>query len=156
MVLGMESEAVCEVVDEGCELTNQKLEPLWINSWNAPPGLLFFFQAEDGIRDLTVTGVQTCALPISQRLLDLFGKEALPLELVQRPIDLRVAARLDDHELGGHAGPRERGLHPLGLPQGEPAPAGPELERAGHVSRFPLPASRSKCRTIALTSPGTV
>src|SRR6266853_283153 len=26
--------------------------------------LLFFYQAEDGIRDLTVTGVQTCALPI--------------------------------------------------------------------------------------------
>src|SRR5256886_3271722 len=26
---------------------------------------IFFFQAEDGIRDLTVTGVQTCALPIS-------------------------------------------------------------------------------------------
>src|SRR5918994_154665 len=33
------------------------------------PGLLgvvfFFFQAEDGIRDYKVTGVQTCALPIS-------------------------------------------------------------------------------------------
>src|SRR5256886_4344411 len=28
----------------------------------------FFFQAEDGIRDLTVTGVQTCALPISMPL----------------------------------------------------------------------------------------
>src|SRR2546430_4511189 len=28
----------------------------------------FFFQAEDGIRDLTVTGVQTCALPISDGL----------------------------------------------------------------------------------------
>src|SRR5207245_3222132 len=27
--------------------------------------LFFFFQAEDGIRDATVTGVQTCALPIS-------------------------------------------------------------------------------------------
>src|SRR5205085_5007659 len=26
----------------------------------------FFVQAEDGIRDLTVTGVQTCALPISE------------------------------------------------------------------------------------------
>src|SRR5256714_7498732 len=26
---------------------------------------VFFFQAEDGIRDLTMTGVQTCALPIS-------------------------------------------------------------------------------------------
>src|SRR5256886_17623220 len=29
----------------------------------------FFFQAEDGIRDLTVTGVQTCALPIADLLL---------------------------------------------------------------------------------------
>src|SRR5256885_5408509 len=28
-------------------------------------GLFFFFQAEDGIRDYKVTGVQTCALPIS-------------------------------------------------------------------------------------------
>src|SRR2546430_7541390 len=28
---------------------------------------VFFFQAEDGIRDLTVTEVQTCALPISDR-----------------------------------------------------------------------------------------
>src|SRR6266540_6115087 len=28
-------------------------------------GLFFFFQAEDGIRDRDVTGVQTCALPIS-------------------------------------------------------------------------------------------
>src|SRR5256886_12755797 len=28
------------------------------------PSSFFFFQAEDGIRDLTVTGVQTCALPI--------------------------------------------------------------------------------------------
>ena len=28
-------------------------------------GLCFFFQAEDGIRDYDVTGVQTCALPIS-------------------------------------------------------------------------------------------
>src|SRR3712207_7665865 len=28
----------------------------------------FFFQAEDGIRDIGVTGVQTCALPISVKL----------------------------------------------------------------------------------------
>src|SRR2546430_10749894 len=38
--------------------------------WDALPRrslrrVVFFFQAEDGIRDLTVTGVQTCALPIS-------------------------------------------------------------------------------------------
>src|SRR5437016_10826218 len=32
---------------------------------------IFFFQAEDGIRDWSVTGVQTCALPISS--LALFG-----------------------------------------------------------------------------------
>src|SRR5205085_4962301 len=30
---------------------------------------IFFFQAEDGIRDLTVTGVQTCALPIWAKML---------------------------------------------------------------------------------------
>src|SRR2546430_7317386 len=30
----------------------------------------FFFQAEDGIRDLTVTGVQTCALPIFKLYFD--------------------------------------------------------------------------------------
>src|SRR2546429_6677874 len=30
-----------------------------------PKCLFFFFQAEDGIRDVAVTGVQTCALPIS-------------------------------------------------------------------------------------------
>src|SRR2546422_5988630 len=29
--------------------------------------LFFFFQAEDGIRDVAVTGVQTCALPILGR-----------------------------------------------------------------------------------------
>src|SRR5690606_39789793 len=31
----------------------------------ACPYAVFFFQAEDGIRDFHVTGVQTCALPIS-------------------------------------------------------------------------------------------
>src|SRR5256885_13925382 len=31
--------------------------------------IFFFFQAEDGIRDYKVTGVQTCALPIWQYLL---------------------------------------------------------------------------------------
>src|SRR5256884_5010302 len=32
--------------------------PLYVRS------IVFFFQAEDGIRDVAVTGVQTCALPI--------------------------------------------------------------------------------------------
>src|SRR5437773_5766339 len=34
-------------------------------------GFFFFFQAEDGIRDRDVTGVQTCALPISSALASL-------------------------------------------------------------------------------------
>src|SRR5699024_11777269 len=32
--------------------------------------LVFFFQAEDGIRDRNVTGVQTCALPIFPKMSD--------------------------------------------------------------------------------------
>src|SRR5207245_8071652 len=43
--------------------------------------LVFFFQAEDGIRDATVTGVQTCALPISIRecFLYIFDVPGVPL-----------------------------------------------------------------------------
>src|SRR6266498_5084494 len=37
---------------------------LWGMQWNRKR---FFFQAEDGIRDADVTGVQTCALPIFAR-----------------------------------------------------------------------------------------
>src|SRR5256886_11686612 len=40
---------------------------LWVRTGSTAGmgcGFFFFFQAEDGIRDLTVTGVQTCALPI--------------------------------------------------------------------------------------------
>src|SRR2546421_5797977 len=46
--------------------------------------LFFFFQAEDGIRDLIVTGVQTCALPISVGLGALTG--ALAVALFDRQI----------------------------------------------------------------------
>src|SRR2546430_6466497 len=41
-----------------------RLEHIPPDAWYAICDLDFFFQAEDGIRDLTVTGVQTCALPI--------------------------------------------------------------------------------------------
>ena len=36
--------------------------------------MLFFFQAEDGIRDVAVTGVQTCALPIFSQFCDSFSE----------------------------------------------------------------------------------
>src|SRR3989440_8790852 len=43
--------------------------------------VVFFFQAEDGIRDLIVTGVQTCALPISRTAVGEFSLEqAITLE----------------------------------------------------------------------------
>src|SRR5215467_10500431 len=43
----------------------------------------FFFQAEDGIRDYKVTGVQTCALPI-------FGSPALMQQLAQLDANLQA------------------------------------------------------------------
>src|SRR5204862_1477480 len=44
--------------------TFQSIENHQLLRFGATDGF-FFFQAEDGIRDLYVTGVQTCALPIS-------------------------------------------------------------------------------------------
>src|SRR5256886_14963935 len=52
--------------------------------------MFFFFQAEDGIRDLTVTGVQTCALPISIHELGLGGG---PGEAVEHRALLRLGLR---------------------------------------------------------------
>src|SRR2546429_3734796 len=54
--------------------------------------IFFFFQAEDGIRDVAVTGVQTCALPIccasgsanSLALLRNLGKSPIPTCLMRR------------------------------------------------------------------------
>src|SRR2546429_2374258 len=43
-------------------------------------GLFFFFQAEDGIRDVAVTGVQTCALPILATRVRWLGHAALLME----------------------------------------------------------------------------
>src|SRR5687767_6880426 len=40
---------------------------IWLDLVASLPLINFFFQAEDGIRDKLVTGVQTCALPISPR-----------------------------------------------------------------------------------------
>src|SRR5256885_7245176 len=64
----------------------------------------FFFQAEDGIRDYKVTGVQTCALPIYALAAELGGAQ-LALDAVAQ-IDDRAAGvdllhhTLDDRALG--------------------------------------------------------
>src|SRR3989454_4102271 len=56
--------------------------------------IFFFFQAEDGIRDYKVTGVQTCALPIYRESRRLEREERH--ELLRR---LRVAPRVRDSRL---------------------------------------------------------
>src|SRR5260370_5083451 len=52
--------------------------------------LFFFFQAEDGIRDSSVTGVQTCALPISKPpdAFERIGKVQIQRALVVSPLRL--------------------------------------------------------------------
>src|SRR5258706_6869204 len=57
--------------------------------------LFFFFQAEDGIRDWSVTGVQTCALPICCRVRDAaVGGDVVsgPVESVDRVLQLAESA----------------------------------------------------------------
>src|SRR5437870_10643296 len=64
----------------------------------------FFFQAEDGIRDGHVTGVQTCALPILNRTATRLAQRAAvrfrapALELVLQALSTRPATREElDH-----------------------------------------------------------
>src|SRR2546429_335340 len=49
-----DSRAMTEGIYRGCGVVNGVMLSVFF----------FFFQAEDGIRDVAVTGVQTCALPI--------------------------------------------------------------------------------------------
>src|SRR6266508_414178 len=53
---------------------------------------IFFFQAEDGIRDGHVTGVQTCALPISDRALHWLETPGWDVEMAELSDDRRVLA----------------------------------------------------------------
>src|SRR5207249_7958595 len=57
-------------------------------------GRLFFFQAEDGIRDRNVTGVQTCALPIYP----LFARKPMSMLLAE-------AKEAGEHSLKRTLGP---------------------------------------------------
>src|SRR5687767_15412658 len=54
--------------------------------------VFFFFQAEDGIRDKLVTGVQTCALPISRQNGMSYGTFMHGLKLAGIELDRKVLA----------------------------------------------------------------
>src|SRR5437762_11011374 len=63
----------------------------------------FFFQAEDGIRDTSVTGVQTCALPILVSLFffwDMPGRFRLPVLPVFMAFAGYTVARMAGHRAG--------------------------------------------------------
>src|SRR5260370_11249301 len=59
--------------------------------------MVFFFQAEDGIRYSSVTGVQTCALPISDQFIvalfawALLGFGNIYCGLARRALDVAIA-----------------------------------------------------------------
>src|SRR5260370_9810767 len=81
----------------------------------------FFFQAEDGIRDSSVTGVQTCALPIS-------GQPVLPADAQDAPVRaVYLAGRLHQRPLfrvripvvGGDPGVGSVGRHGADLEIGK-------------------------------------
>src|SRR5690606_39700027 len=68
----------------------------------------FFFQAEDGIRDFHVTGVQTCALPISLATRpDIVGVQAAAdlsgLQDRMPPFDPKLVPAILDEALGSRA-----------------------------------------------------
>src|SRR2546430_6248807 len=82
-------------------------EPL---AWGpSVPCRFFFFQAEDGIRDLTVTGVQTCALPISPteygvwfallRIFLLMSVPSIGLQIVFAQQTAAAVTELQSHQL---------------------------------------------------------
>src|SRR2546429_7216472 len=74
-------------------------------------GVVFFFQAEDGIRDVAVTGVQTCALPICSHAR--IGPSGEPVLLLDQDrarwdwllIGRGLAALARAERLGGTLGP---------------------------------------------------
>ena len=69
---------------------------------------VFFFQAEDGIRDVAVTGVQTCALPICYEKIAVelrniigIGFDCRSKWKIISPISLEDAKKITDFSEGG-------------------------------------------------------
>src|SRR5699024_11849138 len=80
----------------------------------------FFFQAEDGIRDRNVTGVQTCALPISRpQQVHKYGRQprlGYPPQHHPRSEERRVGKSVD---LGGRRGKKKKKIDNAGVRERE-------------------------------------
>src|SRR2546430_7343040 len=106
-------------------------------------GCFFFFQAEDGIRDLTVTGVQTCALPISVPLVS-----AEPMPRAKAPACMKSTAF-------------KKSIPPVGI--GRSCGKGPNRSRrypgprrtAGKILIISTPASKTSPTSLGARAPGT-
>src|SRR3989442_8169855 len=79
--------------------------------------IIFFFQAEDGIRDADVTGVQTCALPISRRTC-----AGLHRHRPRFPAHVRRGHRKSDRRDQGGAAQERAAMRPSGRQPGELRP----------------------------------
>src|SRR5207244_8417402 len=104
----------------------------------------FFFQAEDGIRDDLVTGVQTCALPISAN-----ATAVADLKIASSPIALQevvVTGLYGSRAANGVV--RVRGATALGY-LGSEADARSEERRVGKGSRSRLYAETSQIKRVA-------
>src|SRR5690606_19069171 len=83
----------------------------------------FFFQAEDGIRDFHVTGVQTCALPIFESFFSYFlntlsGFSLLPFESTKKcfsPKSIPIALSTFGKDLGSNSQSTEMKYFPVEL-----------------------------------------
>src|SRR5688572_32883513 len=74
--------------------------------------VIFFFQAEDGIRDLTVTGVQTCALPILVGLNKIVADmDRMLRRLIGEDIDLVTVLRSEERRVGKECRSRRSPYH---------------------------------------------
>src|SRR5437762_4577126 len=104
--------------------------------------MLFFFQAEDGIRDTSVTGVQTCALPIFFETL-FVSKTSVPdssfsrsirssMSRPSRSVFLCASLRISIASLGSSTR----------LPE----------ERSSSAPRIDVRGFRSSCETVATNS----
>src|SRR5690554_7298726 len=105
--------------------------------------MFFFFQAEDGIRDADVTGVQTCALPILGTLAQ------APFRPVSRQAQGNVVRiqRRDARGHGKHANEQELGQVDV-LEQKVRQPLRSEERRVGKECRSRWSLSREKKKSI--------